>query len=172
MVSLDEKIIDPRTIYSLAMTAVLFEIYNSGILKSQNSLMGGLNIIILLLIIGQLSFLLMRGLSLAQIRSEKSMKILEASDWIYSYIFQASIITFFPLLFLSFTSNVFNYFVVPKTLFYKSLYFIIFFISVIMGIYFWKENFDITKTKKAIYIVMICWIIVGFFIIMYIPSLV
>jgi hypothetical protein len=165
----DEKIIvdNPRTIYSLAMTAILFEIYNSGIFKSQNSLMVGLNLIILLLILGQLSFLLIRGLSLADVKTEKRAKILEFSDWFYSYIFQASVIITIVLVVLSETDYIFNQFGVPKTLFYKLLSFLIFFFSIIIGMYIWKKFFNITKTKIHIYAVMILWGIIGFYLIIF-----
>lgn len=166
----DEKIIvdNPRTIYSLAMTAVLFEIYNSGILKSQNSLMGGLNAIILLLLIGQLSFLLIRGLSLADVKVEKKTRILEFSDWLYSYIFQATAIISYVVFVLAETDNIFNQFGIPKILSYKLLYFLIFLSSIIIGMYIWKKFFNITETRKFIYIVMILWILIGFFLIVFI----
>lgn len=169
MTKTDEKIIvdNPRTIYSVAMTAILFEIYNSGILKSQNSLMVGLNEIILLLILGQLSFLLIRGLSLADVKAEKKAKILEYSDWVYSYTFQTSAIVTFVLFVLSDTDYIFNQFGVPKILFYKVLYFLIFLSSIIIGMYIWKKFFNITETKKYIYVFMILWIVIGFFLIVF-----
>lgn len=169
MTETNEKIIvdNPRTIYSLAITAILFEIYNSGILKSQDSLMGGLNNIILLLIIGQLSFLLIRGLSLAEVKAEKKAKILEFSDWVYSYIFQASVVVFIVLLFLADTEYIFNQLGIPKILSYKLLYFLIFLLSIIIGMSIWKKFFNITETKKSIYISMMLWILIGFFLIVF-----
>ncbi len=166
---IDEKIIldDPRTIYSLAMTAILFEIYNSGILKSQDTLMEGLNDIILILLGGQLFFLFLRGVSLAEIKAENREKILGASDTVYTYIFQVSTIVLFTLFFLSDADKIFNYLGVPKNLFYRFLYFLIFLISVAVGMYIWKKIFITTKTGKPIYIAMILWAIVAFFIIMF-----
>ncbi len=164
----DKKIVgNPRTIYSLAMTAVLFGIYNSEILKSQNSLIVSLKAIIVLLILGHLSYLLMRGLALADVKAKEKAKILKTSDWVFSYFIQGSVVTFIVSLFLADTDFIFNQFGVPKILPFKLLYFLILLISVVIGMYIWKKLFDITETKKTIYICMILWMLIGFYLIVF-----
>jgi len=156
---------DPRTIYSLSMTVILYEFYKSDIFTNQNNLILSLKYSILLLIIGQVIFLVLRGLLLAEIKDKE--KLASMADFAYACTFQMSVIFFIVGLFVLSTDSIFNYFVFPKNLFYNSLYFLIFLISCYMGFVVWKKIFIGNQTKNEIYAFFLLWILFAFIIIFF-----
>lgn len=156
---------DTRTIYSLSMTVILYEFYKSDIFTNQNNLILNLKYGISLLIIGQVVFLVLRGLLLAEIKDKE--KLAKKADFVYAYTFQMSVIAFIVGLFVFSTTSIFNYFVFPKNLFYNSLYFLIFLISCCVASFVWKDIFIVNQTKRAIYASFRLWIIAAFILIFF-----
>ncbi len=91
---------DPRTIYSLAMVLILYEVYKSEYLISENPLFIIIKIGLLILISTQLIFLYLCGLSHAKLKDKFKEELAEVASSFYTIGFQLSIALF--LLVLSF----------------------------------------------------------------------
>ena len=85
---------DPRTIYSLAMVLILYEVYKSEFLNSENPLIFIIKIGLLILISTQLIFLYLCGLSRAKIKGEFKKKLSEMANDSYETGFQLSVVIF------------------------------------------------------------------------------
>lgn len=86
---------DPRTIYSLAMVLILYEIYKSDLLTSENPLIIIIKVGLIILILTQLIFLYLCGISLAKLKKEFKERISEIAISIYSFGFQLSFFILF-----------------------------------------------------------------------------
>lgn len=153
-----EKDIDPRTVYSLSMTVILYELYRSDFFASQESLIPLLKNIVLALLIGQVLFLFVKGFSFAGVGGQK--KLSELSDTIYAFSFHSSII-FFVLGSFSFaTANIFIFFKIPIIIWTK-MFFILINLGMAVGlVYLWKRHFfknNNKYTNQAIYFSVILW---------------
>lgn len=162
----DEKnVLDSRTIYSLAMSVILYEIINSEILSTQYFL-GIIKPAFEIILTGLIIFLILRGASLAEVNNTSKEKILKYSDVIYALSFQTFLIYFIVILLFSIFGNIFNYLDISINLITKLLFFFVFFISMYIGMYIWKKNCVISQTKYPVYFYMAIWILYSFYIIM------
>ncbi len=155
-----EKELDLRTLYSLSMAVILYELYNSDILKSQESLIPLLKSIVLLLLIGQILFLFVKGFSYTGV-SESDQKLLSVySDYIYAFSFQSSVIFFVLGIFLGATANIFDN-IRMATIICVKMFFILINLGMAVGlIYGWMKHFSKNNnqyTNWAIYLSVIFW---------------
>lgn len=145
----DKVIIDdPRAIYALSMVVILYELYNKlnpDIFVNQDktlfntlltSLISPLKFIFSLLILMQFLFLLVRGLSLADVNDNHKKYLLYFSDRIYASGFQLSLVIL-PIIGASIAilSMIFDYLKIPIKLWIVILFFLL---SVAPAVYYWK----------------------------------
>jgi len=163
----DEKIVieDSRTIYSLAMVAILYQFLFTENLFTQNFL-GGLKTLFGLMFSIQISFLLLRGVLLTEVNDTYKEKFLKCSDKLYAISFQLPFIFLIVALSLPIFEYIFNYLDIVKTIPTKILFFTIFLSLVWISIYIWKKIFVISQTKNIIYFFTALWIVYAFFIFM------
>lgn len=155
-----EKELDVRTLYSLSMAVILYELYGSDFFKSQESLIPLLKNIVLVLLIGQLFFLFVKGFSYAGV-SEPDQKLLSVySDYIYAFSFQSSVIFFVLGIFLGATANVFDN-LEMLTIIWAKMFFILINLGMAVGlVYVWMRHFSKNNnqnTNLAIYVSVILW---------------
>lgn len=147
----DKVIIDdPRAIYSLSMVVILYALYNTlnpDTFANQDktlfntlltSLISPLKVIFQLLIVMQILFLLVRGLSLADVNDNDKKYLLYFSDRIYASGFQMSLIILFIGVSLAILSKIFDHLEIPPNLWTVVLFFLL---SVAPAVYSWQKWF-------------------------------
>ncbi len=153
-----EKELDLRTLYSLSMTAILYGLYNS--FTSQESLIILLKNIVLVLLIGQVLFLFVKGFSYAGVSDFDQKWLSEFSDFTYAFSFQSSIIFFVLGIFLGATANIFDSLKIPHIIWAKMFFILINFGMVVGLVYVWMRHFSKNNnqyTNLAIYVSVILW---------------
>lgn len=131
---------EPRTIYSLAMVVILYELFNSEYLKGEDSLIIIIKSGLLILIIFQLIFLLLCGLSVAEFKAEHREKLLEIVNISYATGFQSSLVFFMIGLFNFITYGFFKNNEIPFNLWGKIIYFLIS-LLIIFGVWRMREKY-------------------------------
>ena len=154
-----DTIKDSRIIYSLAMVLILYEFYKSKFLIGEDPLFLLIKIVLFILIFTQLIFLLLCGLSHAEINKEYMEKLLEKASFYYTVGFQSSFVLFFLGVFCLFTYNTFKSVGIFFTLWGKILFMVINVLIVIGAIRTHKKFFiNRQETNELVYWVIRIWV--------------
>ncbi len=152
---------DPRTIYSLTMVLILYEFYKSEFLKGEDNLVLFIKIQLLILIVTQLIFLLLCGISIAEYKNEKNL--LKTAGFFYTIGFQLFVVLF---LLASFSLLTYIYFksiidVIPNP--WKQILPFIISILIAIGVaYTYKKYFkNRPEINQWIYCIIGIWIFIN-----------
>lgn len=157
----DNIINDPRTVYSLAMVVILYELFRSEYLTGEEPLILIIKSGLLILIGSQLIFLLLSGLSLAEYKDEHKENLLEAANLSYAAGFQSSLVFFMIGFFNFITYGILKDNKILFNVWGKIIYFLIS-LLILFGVWHLrKKYFDIRpKTNYWIKRIIGIWIII------------
>lgn len=142
--------IDARTVYSLSMTVILYELYKSDFLNSQESLIPLYKSIIFGLLLGQVVFLFVKGFSFAGFGDSFQKHFSKLSDSIYIVTFHLSIIFLTLGSILFGISKIFDFFHIPIYFWTKMTFIVINLVLVVMIAYEWHKSF----LNKNLYVIV------------------
>lgn len=147
---------DPRTIYSLTMVFILYEIYKSDLLTSENPLIIIIKVDLIILIITQLIFLYLCGLSHANLKIKFKERLSETASYIYSFGFQLS----FFILFITISFGLIYYYFKDYGYYGYILVMIVNFLISIGTISIRNKYFEPKiKPDDLFYIIIIFWVL-------------
>ena len=160
---------DPRTIYSLAMVLILYEVYKSDLLsdlfKGEEELFFVIKISLLILIIAQLIFLLLTGISLAEYKDENIENLWKTADFFYTIGFQSVVVLFLLVSGSILTYSILKQYIINQVI--PEPWNLILSIIISLLIALWvisirKKYFKIREeTNQIIYFIIFIWIIVN-----------
>lgn len=149
---------DPRTIYSLTMIFILYEVYKSDLLNSENPLILIIKVGLIILISTQLIFLYLCGLSYAKLRGKFNERLWEIASEIYAIGFQYSFFIFFINIFFGFIYSYFKGY--SYSSWGKILLIIITFLIAMGTIKIRKKFFELPDDGNLFHILIGFWIFI------------
>lgn len=148
---------DPRTIYSLTMVFILYEVYKSDLLTSENPLIIIIKVSLIILIFTQLIFLYLCGLSHAKLKKDFKVRLLEIASDIYSFGFQLS----FFILFITISFGLIYYYFKDYGYYGYILVLVVNFLISIMTIPIRNKYFEPKiEPGNLFYLIIIFWVLV------------